>query len=103
MTKCPRPAAFANRCMNECISKKSTTVRALASKANIELAGLQKAFYGRQSDRNALIHYADRGSEYVTFLYTDRLDQPESPRSVAVARVTTTPRLKQSIGCTTPN
>ena len=44
MTKCPRPAAFANRCMNECISKKLTTVRALASKANIELAGLEKAF-----------------------------------------------------------
>jgi hypothetical protein len=30
--------------MNECISKKLTTVRALASKENIELAGLEKAF-----------------------------------------------------------
>jgi transposase InsO family protein len=31
--------------------------------------------YDRQPDQNALIHHSDRGSQYVSILYTERLAQ----------------------------
>ena len=37
------------------------------------LDALEQAPYDRQPDRNALIHHSDRGSQYVSILYTERL------------------------------
>lgn len=39
------------------------------------LDALEQALYDRQPDRNALIHHSDRGSQYVSILYTERLAQ----------------------------
>jgi putative transposase len=39
------------------------------------LDALEQALYDRQPDRNALIHHCDRGSQYVSILYTERLAQ----------------------------
>ena len=36
---------------------------------------LEQALYDRQPDHNALIHHSDRGSQYVSILYTERLAQ----------------------------
>ncbi|MDQ5926020.1 MAG: putative transposase [Pseudomonadota bacterium] len=37
------------------------------------LDALEQALYDRQPDHNALIHHSDRGSQYVSILYTERL------------------------------
>ena len=39
------------------------------------LDALEQALYDRQPDHNALIHHSDRGSQYVSILYTERLAQ----------------------------
>lgn len=39
------------------------------------LDALEQALYDRQPDQNALIHHSDRGSQYVSILYTERLAQ----------------------------
>jgi putative transposase len=39
------------------------------------LDALEQALYDRQPDHNALIHHSDRGSQYVSILYTERLTQ----------------------------
>ncbi len=36
---------------------------------------LEQALHDRQTDHNALIHHSDRGSQYVSILYTERLAQ----------------------------
>jgi len=37
------------------------------------LDALEQALYDRQPDRDALIHHSDRGSQYVSIRYTERL------------------------------
>ena len=37
------------------------------------LDALEQALYARQPDRDALIHHSDRGSQYVSIRYTERL------------------------------
>ena len=37
------------------------------------LDALEQALYDRRPDRNALIHHSDRGLQYVSILYTERL------------------------------
>lgn len=37
------------------------------------LDALEQALYARQPDRNALVHHSDRGSQYVSIRYTERL------------------------------
>ena len=37
------------------------------------LDALEQALYDRQPDRNALIHHSDKGSQYVSIRYTERL------------------------------
>ena len=39
------------------------------------LDALEQALYDRQPDQNELIHHSDRGSQYVSILYTERLAQ----------------------------
>jgi putative transposase len=39
------------------------------------LDALVQALYDRQSSQNALTHHSDRGSQYVSILYTERLAQ----------------------------
>ena len=44
-------------------------------RADFVLDALEQALYDRQPDHNALIHHSDRGSQYVSILYTERLAQ----------------------------
>ncbi len=37
------------------------------------LDALEQALYSQQPDRDRLVHPSDRGSQYVTIRYTDRL------------------------------
>jgi len=37
------------------------------------LDALEQALYARQPERNGLIHHSDRGSQYVSIRYTERL------------------------------
>jgi transposase InsO family protein len=37
------------------------------------LDALEQALYDQQPDRDALIHHSDRGSQYVSIRYTERL------------------------------
>ena len=37
------------------------------------LDALEQALYARQPERNALIHHSDRGSQYVSIRYSERL------------------------------
>ena len=46
------------------------------------LDALEQALYDRQPDQNALIHHSDRGSQYVSILYTERLAQAAIEPSV---------------------
>jgi len=39
------------------------------------LDALEQALYARQPERNALIHHSDRGSQYVSIRYSQRLDE----------------------------
>jgi transposase InsO family protein len=39
------------------------------------LDALEQALYARQPERNGLIHHSDRGSQYVSIRYTERLAQ----------------------------
>ena len=39
------------------------------------LDALEQALWARQPQRDALIHHSDRGSQYVSIRYTERLDQ----------------------------
>jgi transposase InsO family protein len=37
------------------------------------LDALEQALYARQPDRDRLVHHSDRGSQYVSIRYTERL------------------------------
>lgn len=39
------------------------------------LDALEQALYARQPDRDSLIHHSDRGSQYLSIRYTERLDE----------------------------
>ena len=44
-------------------------------RADFVLDALEQALYDRRPDQNELIHHSDRGSQYVSILYTERLAQ----------------------------
>ena len=46
------------------------------------LGALEQALYERQPAANALTHHSDRGSQYVSIRYTERLDQASIQPSV---------------------
>lgn len=65
------------------------------------LDALEQALFDRQPTGNELIHHSDRGSQYVSIRYTERLDQAGIKPSLAVRGIPTTTRwLKQSTVCT---
>jgi putative transposase len=39
------------------------------------LDALERALYARQPERNALIYYSDRGSQYVSIRYSERVSE----------------------------
>ena len=39
------------------------------------LDALEQALYARQPNRDSLIHHSDRGSQYLSIRYTERLDE----------------------------
>ena len=47
------------------------------------LDALEQALYARQPDRNALVHHSDRGSQYVSIKYSERLAEAGIESSVA--------------------
>ena len=65
------------------------------------LDALEQALYARQPDRNTLIHHSDRGAQYVSIRYSERLGKPASnPPSAARATATTTRSPKPSMAST---
>jgi len=69
------------------------------------LDALEQALYDRQPAAHALTHHSDRGSQYVSIRYTERLDEAGIRPSVGGAGVTamTTHWPKPSTGCTRPS
>ena len=45
----------------------------MTMRTDFVLDALEQALYDRQPDRDALIHHSDRGSQYVSIRYTERL------------------------------
>ena len=68
------------------------------------LDALEQALYARQPERNgALIHHSDRGSQYVSIRYSERLAEAGIESSVGSnGTATTTPWPRRSTGCTRP-
>ena len=58
---------FARRIVGWRVSSSMTT--------DFVLDALEQALYARQPDENALVHHSDRGSQYVSIRYTERLDE----------------------------
>jgi len=50
------------------------------------LDALEQAPYARQSERNALVHHSDRGSQYVSIKYSERLAEAGIEPSVGDER-----------------
>ena len=72
-------------------------------KTDFVLDALEQPLYARQPHRTGdLIHRSDRGSQYVSIRYTERLTEAEVEPSVGSKgnRATTMPWLKPSMACT---
>ena len=69
------------------------------------LDALEQALYARQPDlQDALIHHSDRGSQYVSIRYTERLAEAGIEPSVGSKGIaTTTPWRKRLTACTKLN
>ena len=69
------------------------------------LDALEQALYARQPERDrSLVIHSDRGSQYVSIRYSERLaEQVLSRRLAARATATTTPWPRPSTGSTRPN
>ena len=68
------------------------------------LDALEQALYDRQPEQtDDLVHHSDRGSQYLSIRYTERLAEASSLRWAAGATATTTRWLSQSTVCTRLN
>jgi putative transposase len=68
------------------------------------LDALEQALYDRQPEREELIHHSDRGSQYVSIRYTERLAEAGIEPSVGSrGTATTTPWPRPSTACTRPS
>ena len=69
------------------------------------LDALEQALYDQRPEGGGrLTHHSDRGSQYVSIRYTERLPRlASSPRSAAKATAMTTLWQRPSTGCTRPN
>ena len=72
--------------------------------AGFVLDALEQALHDRRPvHRGGLVHHSDRGSQYVSIKYTERLAEAGiEPRSAASATATTTPSPKRSMASTRP-
>jgi transposase InsO family protein len=88
---------FARRIVGWRVSSSMTT--------DFVLDALEQALYARQPGGDGtLIHHSDRGSQYVSIRYSERLAEAGIEPSVgSVATVTTTHWPRQSTVCTRPN
>lgn len=68
------------------------------------LDALEQALYARRSERDGeLVHHSDRGSQYVSIRYSERLAEAGIEPSVgSTGAATTTPWPRPSMGCTRP-
>ena len=62
-----KPDAFARRIVGWRVSSSLRT--------DIALDALEQALYDRQVEQEDLIHHSDRGAQYVSIKYTERLDE----------------------------
>jgi len=68
--------------------------------AGFVLDALEQAIHQRRPAQDQLVHHSDRGSQYLSIKYTERLQRRRSPRrSAASATVTTMHWPKRSMGC----
>jgi len=74
-------------------------------KTDFVLDALEQALYARRRQRDGeLVHHSDRGSQYVSIRYSERLPKPaSSPRWAASATAMTTRWPRRSTGCTRPS
>jgi transposase InsO family protein len=74
-------------------------------RADFVLDVLEQALYAREPERDgALIHHSDRGSQYVSIRYSERLAEAGIEPSVAPRATATTTRWpRRSTGCTKPS
>ena len=88
---------FARRIVGWCVSSSKRT--------DFVLDPLEQALFDRQPERSdALIHHSDRGSQYVSILYTERLAEAGIEPAVGSRGNSydiAWPR--RSMGCTRPN
>jgi putative transposase len=69
------------------------------------LDALEQALYARQPERDSsLVHHSDRGSQYVSIRYSERLAEAGVEPSVGSRATATTTRWpRRSTGCTRPS
>ena len=68
------------------------------------LDALEMAIWHRRGGVDGLVHHSDRGSQYLSIRYTERLAEAGAVTSGAlVATRSTTPWPRRSLGCTRPN
>ena len=71
--------------------------------ASFVLDALEQALHDRQpAHRGGLVHHSDRGSQYVSIKYTERLAEQASSRRSAASAIVTTPSRKRSMASTRP-
>lgn len=62
--------AFARRIVGWQCSERMTT--------DFVLHALEQALHARQPDKNTLTHHGNRGSQYLSWRYSERLTEPKS-------------------------
>jgi putative transposase len=73
-------------------------------RTDLALDALEMAIWRRQAQLDGLVHHSDRGSQYLSIRYTERLAEAgRSPRSAPAATATTTPWPRRSSASTRPS
>jgi putative transposase len=73
-------------------------------RTDLALDALEMAIWRRQAQLEGLVHHSDRGSQYLSIRYTERLAEPGRPARSAPAVTATTMRWpRRSSGSTRPN
>jgi putative transposase len=68
-------------------------------KTDFVLDALEQALYTRQPEKSGLIHHSDRGSQYVSIRYSERLLQAGVEPSVGSTGDSYDNALAQTINC----
>ena len=73
-------------------------------RTDLALDALEMAIWRRQGELDGLVHHSDRGSQYLSIRYTERLAEAGAVTSVGSAATATTTRWpRRSSGCTRPS